>query len=255
MAAYPGIVLAVVAAMREELHAILSALEPDRATPTLSVAGRRFHHGRLTGIEVVVAQAGIGKVAAATTASVLLDRFDAEGLVFAGTAGGLAAQVRVGDLLIARELLQHDVDASPLFPRWEIPLTGRARFPTDRTFSDALAEAGRAVVASPPRSLDSLGLPAPRLHEGLVVSGDTFVSSARASGVLRGHHPDALGVEMEGAAVAQVCHDFGRPFAVVRTVSDRADDGAHVDFARFVAEVAAEYARDVVLGALRIMRG
>ncbi len=244
--------LAVVAAMREELDALLHVLEPDDDAPA-TVAGRRFHRGRLEGVDVVLTLAGIGKVAGATTASLLLDRFDVDGLVFTGTAGGLATNVQVGDVLIARELLQHDLDASPLFPRWEVPLTGRARFPTDARLTDALAEASRAVVTSPPPRLRSFGLQAPRLHEGLVISGDTFVSSARASADLRKSLPEALAVEMEGAAVAQVCHDFARPFAVLRTVSDRADDDAHVDFGRFVAEVAAEYARDVVLGALRLL--
>ena len=70
----------------------------------------------------------------------------------------------------------------------------------------------------------------PLLHEGLVISGDRFVSTAAESDALRAALPDALAVEMEGAALAQVCADFGRPFAVLRTISDRADDSAHVDF-------------------------
>ncbi len=240
--------LAVVAAMREELVALLDAVE--RPEDAGTVAGRRFLTGRLAGHEVILTQAGIGKVAAATTASVLATRFDVAGLVLVGTAGGLAPHVAVGDVLVARNLLQHDVDASPLFPRFEVPLTGRARFPTDPRLTAALAEAARAVVAAPPGALRTFGLSGPRLHEGLVVSGDAFVSSAAASSALRRAVPDALGVEMEGAAIAQVSHDFARPCAVVRTVSDRADDVAHVDFARFVRDVAASYARDVVLGAL-----
>jgi adenosylhomocysteine nucleosidase len=83
-----------------------------------------------------------------------------------------------------------------------------------------------------------------------VVSGDRFVSSAAESAGLRAALPDALAVEMEGAAMAQVCADFGCPLGVLRTVSDRADDSAHVDFGRFVADVAAEYSRDIVLAAL-----
>jgi adenosylhomocysteine nucleosidase len=92
-----------------------------------------------------------------------------------------------------------------------------------------------------------LGLGLPRLHEGLVLSGDRFVSSAAESEALRRAFGDALAVEMEGAAVAQVCHDFGLPFAVLRVVSDRADDAAHVDFGRFIAEVASRYTVALVL--------
>lgn len=95
-----------------------------------------------------------------------------------------------------------------------------------------------------------LGRSAPRLHRGLVVSGDRFVATAGESNSLRAALPDALGVDMESAAAAQVCADFNRPCAVLRSVSDRADDGAHVDFKRYVAEVAAELTRDIVQRAL-----
>ena len=86
--------------------------------------------------------------------------------------------------------------------------------------------------------VQEFALHAPALHEGLIVSGDRFVATAAASAALRAELPDALAVEMEGAAVAQVCHDYGIPFAALRTISDRADDSAHVDFTRFIARVA-----------------
>ena len=94
-----------------------------------------------------------------------------------------------------------------------------------------------------------------RAHQGLVASGDRFVSTAQESERLRsslraaGH--DVLAVEMEGAAVAQVCHDYGLPFAAVRTISDRADDAAHGDFAQFVQTVASRYAEHMVLSFLQ----
>jgi adenosylhomocysteine nucleosidase len=113
-----------------------------------------------------------------------------------------------------------------------------------------LARACDQVLAQPHAGLAALGLHAPQRHLGLVVSGDRFVSSAVESSDLRVALPDALAVEMEGAAMAQVCADFGCPLGVLRSVSDRADDTAHVDFGRFVAEVAAEYSRDIVLAAL-----
>jgi adenosylhomocysteine nucleosidase len=206
----------------------------------------------VTGREVVLVLAGIGKVAAATTAALLLDRFAVDALLFTGVAGGLGDGVQVGDVVVAAELLQHDMDASPLFPRWEVPLTGRSRFPADAALTSTLAAAARHVLAErPPAVLADFGVSTPRVHQGLVVSGDRFVSSHAEAAALRGALPQALAVEMEGAAVAQVCHDFGRPFAVLRTVSDRADDAAHVDFPRFLSQVAAVYARDIVLEALR----
>ena len=235
--------LAIVGAMHEEIAALRPCLEGLR---TERRAGRDFHFGRLDGHDVILVRCGIGKVAAATTAAVLLDAFDAAALLFTGVAGGLGEGVRVGDIVVATTLLQHDMNAEPLFPRWEVPLTGRARFDADGAWSARLARASRvlATTDSPAR--------AATIHAGLVVSGDRFVATRAESDALRSALPDALAVEMEGAAVAQVCHDFGRPFGVVRTISDRADDAAHVDFQRFVRDVAAPYSRDIVRAVLAV---
>ena len=235
--------LAIVGAMHEEIAALRPCLEGLR---TERRAGRDFHFGRLDGHDVILVRCGIGKVAAATTAAVLLDAFDAPALLFTGVAGGLGEGVRVGDIVVATTLLQHDMDASPLFPRWEVPLTGRARFDADATWSSRLAQACRAVAAA------NTHAHAAAIHAGLVVSGDRFVATRAESDALRQALPDALAVEMEGAALAQVCHDFGRAFGVVRTISDRADDAAHGDFQRFVCDVAAPYSRDIVRAALAL---
>jgi adenosylhomocysteine nucleosidase len=84
------------------------------------------------------------------------------------------------------------------------------------------------------------------VHRGLIVSGDRFVSTTAESFVLQSALPEALAVEMEGAAIAQVCHDFGLPFAAVRTISDRADDEAHGDFISFIREVASRHSAAIV---------
>jgi adenosylhomocysteine nucleosidase len=219
--------------MREELH----ALHADFQSATVErVAGRDFHLGTLHGHEAVLVLSGIGKVAAATTTTLLLDRFDVSALLFTGVAGGLREGVKVGDVVIGDALLQHDLDASPIFPCWEVPLTGKSRFAADAHWSDTLARAAQSGGHA--------------VHRGLIVSGDRFVATSAESAALRTALPDALAVEMEGAAVAQVCHDFGRPFAVMRTISDRADDSAPGDFSRFVAEVASGLTRAIVRAAL-----
>lgn len=233
--------LAIVGAMHEEIAALLPCLARVR---TERRAGRDFHLGRLDGHDVILVRCGIGKVAAATTTAVLLDAYDAAALLFTGVAGGLGEGVCVGDIVVASALLQHDMNAEPLFPRWEVPLTGRARFHADPAWTTRLARAGRALAAAGTHAREAA------VHEGLVVSGDRFVATHAESDALRAALPDALAVEMEGAAVAQVCHDFARPFGVVRTISDRADDAAHGDFQRFVCDVAAPYSRDVVRAVL-----
>lgn len=235
--------IGIVSALHEELAAVLALLPDERAQ---TVAGREFRVGHWHGQELVTVLSRVGKVAAATTATVLIERFGVEQIVFTGTAGGLGEGVAVGDVVVADAFLQHDIDASPLFPRHEVPLYGRARFSTDPELARRLARAARAVLAHPERTLGAgavraFALARPRVHTGLVVSGDRFVATAGESAALRAALPDALAVEMEGAAVAQVCLDYGVPFAALRTVSDRADDSAHVDFSRFAAQVASRY--------------
>ena len=222
---------AIVSAMREELAAVL-ALMPDEHKQV--VAGREFFVGHLHGHDVVAVLSRIGKVAAATTATVLIERFHVGRIVFTGVAGGLGEGLNVGDIVIADSFLQHDLDASPIFPKYEVPLYGLSRFATDAALSAKLAAAAARA------------LPGVQLHRGLVVSGDRFVATTAESRSLQAALPEALAVEMEGAAIAQVCHDFGVPFAAVRTVSDRADDAAHGDFTTFIQEVASRHSAAIV---------
>ena len=240
--------IAIVAAMHEELSALLARM-PDEQR--VRVAGRDFWVGHLQGQPVVAVLSRIGKVAAAVTATVLLERFGVRAIVFTGVAGGLAPGVNVGDVVVATELLQHDMDASPIFPKYEVPLMGRSRFAADAVIGDALAAVAERTLRDPVRlvgqkAVDEFHLHSPKVHRGLLISGDRFVSTTAESGALQRSLPDALAVEMEGAAMAQACHDYGVPFAALRTISDRADDAAHGDFTRFVAEVASRYSLALV---------
>ncbi len=236
-------VIGIMSAMHEELAAVLQAM-PDEQR--VRVAGRDFWVGHWQGHAVVAVLSRIGKVAAATTATVLIERFDVGQMVFTGVAGGLGAGVNVGDVVLARSLVQHDMDASPLFPRHEVPLYGRSRFETDAGLSASLRQAVQAVLANVqqhvgPEAVTEFALQSVRLHEGLIASGDRFVSTTAECRSLQQALPEALAVEMEGAAVAQVCADYGVPFAALRTISDRADDDAHADFSRFIRSVASRY--------------
>ncbi len=239
---------AIVSALHDELASVL-ALMPDEQKQT--VGGRECWVGHLHGQDVVAVLSGIGKVAAATTATLLIQHFKVQRIVFTGVAGGLGPGVQVGDVVLARSFLQHDMDASPLFPRHEVPLYGRSRFDADPALADALELACERMLQGLPQQLGeqtvtTFGLQAPRLHQGLLISGDRFVATTAESQALQCELPDALAVEMEGAAFAQVCHDFGVPLAVVRTISDRADDAAHVDFPKFLREVASRYSGAVI---------
>ena len=246
--------LAVVSAMHQELSAVLETV--DAGWRPVERAGRTFWLGLYQGHEVVAVLSRIGKVAAAATAVTLIEHFQAGRIVFTGVAGGLGDGVQVGDMVVADAFVQHDMDASPLFPRHEVPLYGRSRFETDEALRAEVLAAAVAIADRPQAAIDvgalsALGVHAPRVHSGLVASGDRFVSTAAESGLLRQTLPAALAVEMEGAAFAQVCSDYGVPFAAMRTISDRADDSAHVDFMRFIESVASHYSAAVSYTHLR----
>lgn len=240
--------LAILSALPQEqagLHPLLSG------TRVQTHAGREFVCGDYRGLPVVLALSRIGKVAAATTATALIERFGVQRIVFSGVAGGLGAGVRVGDLVVAAECLQHDMDASPLFPRHEVPLYGRSRFACDPALAALLLAGAQALRADLAGRFDAqvrerYRLDGLQVHQGLLLSGDRFVATEAESTALRRELPGALAVEMEAAAVAQVCHDYGLPFAALRSVSDRADDQAHVDFACFLEEVAGHCSTQVL---------
>nr|WP_315464554.1 5'-methylthioadenosine/adenosylhomocysteine nucleosidase [uncultured Rhodoferax sp.] len=246
---YPDAPIAILSALAEEQEGLLEHLQDARQ---LKHGGRVFWTGRMQGLPVVLALSRIGKVAAATTATGLITHFGASRVLFTGVAGGVGPGVQVGDVVVGSHYVQHDMDASPLFPRFEIPLCGQALFVADAALLATACVAFQRVQPALRTSQYKA-----QLHQGLLASGDRFVSSAAEVAALldalasSGHHP--LAVEMEGAAVAQVCADYGVPFVAMRTISDRADDTAHVDFPQFVRETASHYARAIVLEMLALL--
>jgi adenosylhomocysteine nucleosidase len=225
--------LGILAAMPEEIEALIGALDSTR----VEKAGlRNYHFGRLLGVECVLVYSRIGKVAAASTATQLIDRFKVSEVLFTGLAGGVGAQVKRGDIVIGSELIQHDLDASPIFPRHEVPLLGVTRFNADPHRTNALKKAATDFAST-------CGV---TVHTGLIASGDQFFSSQESVARLRSSLPDTLCVEMEGASVAQICHEHGVPFSIVRTISDSANEEAASDFPEFLKKVAGPYALGII---------
>jgi adenosylhomocysteine nucleosidase len=242
----------IIAAMPEELSSLLACMPDEAVVPC---AGREFWVGHLGGREVVAVLSRIGKVAAATTTTVLLTKFSVDEIFFTGVAGGLGDGVRVGDVVVADALMQHDMDASPIFPRFELPGMGVSTLRPPVEHTEQVLQTVRAVLrpealaqggALSEVHLADFGLTQATVHRGLIVSGDQFINAQATCVRLRAELPGVLAVEMEGAAVAQVCHDFGVPYAIVRTISDRADDAAHVDFPKFIDAVARHYSLAIV---------
>jgi len=241
--------IAILSALPQEQHGLVQAMS---VVHTVTRAGRAFSVGVLHGQPVVLALSRIGKVAAATTAATLVEHFGVGAVVFTGVAGGVGHGVQVGDVVLATHFVQHDMDAAPLFPRFEVPLTGTTLWPADPVWSHRLLDAARDSLAGSQYNGHAV-----RVHQGLIATGDRFLCSTQQVGQLCADLADAghaaLAVEMEGAAVAQVCSDYGVPFAAVRTISDRADDSAHVDFPQFVTTVASVYAQRMVNAVLQAL--
>ena len=242
--------IGILAALHDEIASLLQDMGPDVVTHR--IGQRNYHVGVWHGRPCVVVLARIGKVAAAATTVTLIREFGVSAVVFTGLAGAVGSDVKVGDVVVAQSLLQHDLDARPLFPQYEVPLLGRSYFHADVSLSGLLAASAREYLAHDmphevsPALRDALGMQHPKVHCGTVISGDCFVNSPVQLAALQAALPDALCVEMEGAAVAQVCHEYEVPCAIVRTISDRADGTACVDFNRFLSEVASAYSAGIL---------
>lgn len=221
--------IGLIGAMLEEIELIEAKLENLQVTEK---AGIRFMEGSIHGKQVVLCKSGVGKVNAAVCTQVLIDRFGVDAIVFTGVAGALDPALNIGDIVISTDCQQHDVDASPLgFPRGTIPFAEHSVFPADSKLVDI------AMVAS------GIGFEG-RAVKGRVLSGDQFIASRDTVKLL---HEELQGActEMEGAAVAQVCTMNSIPFVVIRSMSDKADGSAHVNFAEFT-QLAARHSSSIV---------
>lgn len=213
----------IIGAMDEEVSSLQARLSAARVT---TIAGMDFYEGSLDGAETVVVKSSVGKVNAAACAQILIDRFHADRIINTGVAGSLDAGIDIGDIVISTDAVQHDLDATALgFARGEIPYSDMSVFPADeelrRCALKAVKAAAQEVCA----------------FEGRVCSGDQFIASrAQKEAIV-----SALGglcCEMEGAAIAQVCHLNKIPFVIIRAISDKADDSEEMSYAEFVRSAA-----------------
>ena len=223
--------LAIIGAMDEEIELLLAELQ---SRQDVTFPGVTLHRGVLDGVEVLLTRGGIGKVNAAMTTTYLLMQ-GASRVIFTGVAGGVHPELRVGDIVVSTDLVQHDVDVTPLgyqpgtvpgeAPSWE---------------ADAHL---REVALSAAKDVEGVQVVA-----GRVASGDQFIASREGVQRLWKDYQAAC-AEMEGAAVAQVCAKAGVPFVVIRSISDTADHDANVDYRTFMPLVA-RHAKQVVRGML-----
>jgi adenosylhomocysteine nucleosidase len=243
-------VTGILGAMPEEIEGIKSLLSHPQE---VKIANRTFFTGSIYGQELVLVFSGWGKVAAASTVSVLIHYFKVDEILFVGLAGALHPDLKMGDIVLGHRFYQHDMDARPFFQQFEIPLSNQLFVETD---SDSLQRAEKSLLhflRSDAFSsgllfekLEFLGLAMPKYWLGEIASGDKFVRSQTEKDQLLSALPGLLCVEMEGAAVAQVCRENQIPFIIIRIISDTANEDSHLDFPFFIQNVAAVIGKEIV---------
>jgi adenosylhomocysteine nucleosidase len=235
--------IGVICAIPQELAHLRAVLAHDRAE---EIAGFRFDHGRLDAGDVVVAEAGIGKVNTATVATLLATRFAARTIVFTGVAGGLDPALAIGDVVIGKRAIQHDagvIEEGRLhsYQAGHVPFfnpTNRFGYACEPQLLERMSARVRNLALSPlSREAGGPGRP-PQLVFGTILAGDQFINCETTRERL---HRDfqAQAVAMEGGALAQVAERFGLPWLEIRALSDLAGKESRIDFAAFVDQVAA----------------
>jgi len=243
--------IGIMAAMHEELNRIVALLKDVHKE---SVGRKQVYSGTLNNKKVVVVFSGWGKVAAASTTTMLIERYAITQLVFTGVAGAMQNHLNIGDIVIGSSFVQHDMDCAGVLgiKQFEIPLLGLTEIPSD---ADLQAKANKAAntylnnelktdVNS--QELSNLNILKPEVYTGLIASGDQFISSSEKQLALIKALPKLLAVEMEGAAVAQVAHEYNLPFIVIRVISDKANHDAIIDFPRFIEQIASHFTAGII---------
>lgn len=240
--------IGIMSAMREEIETLIQEIE---VSEKVIKGMRSYYKGKLWGKEVVLVFSRWGKVASATTATHLITDFNVDEILFTGVAGAVNDALEIGDVVIGDALYQHDMDASPLLEPFEVPLLGKKYFETDPLRNQLLSEASSGFLSDisshfEPGVPEAFGIEDPKNLVGPVASGDQFIYKRSQIERIGSELPGVLCVEMEGAAVAQVCYEYQVPFNIVRTISDKANDNSHIDFPKFATDIASRYARGII---------
>lgn len=213
-----------------QLIGIIGAMEPEVALlrqqisdiSSTELGGYTFHSGKLAGMQVVLVQSGIGKVASALATALLIQHFKPDAIINTGSAGGFDPQLNVGDVVISTEVRHHDVDVTAFgYEMGQVP-----QMPPAFSAHPVLIEAAE-------QSIQALGYC--QTKKGLIATGDSFICDPARIAVIRQHFPAMLAVEMEGAAIAQVCHMLNTPFVVIRSLSDIAGKESPQSFEAYLA--------------------
>ena len=227
---------------------IIGAMEPEVAilkaklsnSKKITHAGYNFYQGQIDNSEVVIVQSGIGKVAAALATAILIDKFQPDYVINTGSAGGFDPSLKVGDIIVSSEVRYHDVDLTAFgYEIGQLPANPAAFIP-----HSTLVTAAQIGI----EQLDNINA-----ILGLITTGDTFMTKEADIAKARDNFPAMAAVEMEGAAIAQTCHQFEVPFVVVRSLSDIAGVESPTSFEEYL-ETASVNSSQLVINILNALK-
>lgn len=223
------VTIGIIGAMDEEVELLQSVMTD---TKTYKIANSLFIKGKMGSKEVVLLKSGIGKVNAAMTTTILIERFNPTSIINTGSAGGFAEDLNVGDVVISSEVVHHDVDVTAFdYVYGQVP-----NLPP--TF-----KADQSLINQTTQALEQLNVTS---RIGLIATGDSFMNDAKRIASIRELFPTMLAAEMEGAAIAQVCYQYDVPFVIIRALSDIAGKNAPISFNDFL-KLAAENAANLII--------
>ncbi len=237
--------------MHDELKRIVSLLTDVNEE---TVGHKTVYVGRLNQKAVVLVFSGWGKVASASTATMLIERYQISELIFTGVAGAIASQLEIGDIVIGKSFVQHDMDCAEMLgiQKFEIPLLSLTEITATKEECELAVRAAENYLKQDLKQfvnkheLINLGVKEPKIYTGLIATGDQFIHLEEQQKLLLSAFPDLLAVEMEGAAVAQVAYEYSLPFSVIRIISDKANQDSKVDFPRFTKHVASHFTAGII---------
>lgn len=219
--------IAIIGAMSVEVEILLkNMVNPEKVI----VHGREFYKGKINGKDVVVAQCGIGKVAAAVCAQTLIDLFKVECIINTGIAGGINENLKIGDIVVSTYAVQHDFNITNFgYARGYMCTSddkdSATKYQADKKLLKIVTENAKKTLKEN------------NVHQGVIATGDLFVASGKTKQKIKDEF-NAYAAEMEGGAIAQTCYLNQTPFVIIRAISDLADGSASENYEKFETQAA-----------------
>ena len=245
-------IIGIMAAMPEEIEGVVNKIE----NPIVStIGGRVYTAGKISNKKIVAVFSRWGKVAAASTVTTLIEKFEVDRIIFTGIAGAIHEDLKVGDVVVASNCVFHDMDTRPLHDQYVVPLLNKKYFELSYSNDDveklqAQFSNNRLKEVLEEQWINYFLLNNVKVVVRTIASGDQFINSDEVRTNLKSNLPEVACVEMEGAAVAQVCYEHAIPCMVVRTISDTANHSAVNDFEPFAKHVASNYSVAIIASIL-----